>query len=48
MPSVLARMQLRYPALAREFGLFAVDGRAPRGEVEPVILALVDSLLAGR
>ena len=48
MPSVLARMEERYPVLAREFGLIPVDGRAPRGEVESVVLALVDSLLAGR
>jgi thymidylate kinase len=45
VPSVLARMAERYPVLAAEFGLIAVDGTAPREEVEPVVLALVDSLL---
>jgi thymidylate kinase len=45
VPRVLARMEERYPVLAAEFGLIAVDGTAPREEVEPVVLALVDSLL---
>jgi thymidylate kinase len=31
VPAVLARMERRYPALARELGLIAVDGRAPVG-----------------
>ncbi len=48
VPSVLARMEQRYAALAGEQGLIAVDGRAPREEVESVVLALVDSLVAAR
>ena len=48
VPAVLALMERRYAALAREFGLVRVDGRAPQTEVESVILALVDSLLAAR
>jgi thymidylate kinase len=46
VPAVLARMEERYPILASEFGLIPLDGRAPRDEVESVVLALVDSLLA--
>jgi thymidylate kinase len=48
VPLVLARMEERYPVLAAEFGLIAVDGTAPRDEVEAVVLALVDSLVAAR
>jgi thymidylate kinase len=46
VPAVLARMEQRYPVLAREFGLIAVDATAPREEVEQIILALVDSVIA--
>ena len=47
VPLVLARMEERYPILAAEFGLIALDGTAPKEEVEAVMLALVDSLLLG-
>jgi thymidylate kinase len=47
-PAVLARMARRYAELAPELGLVPVDGRAPREELESVILALVDSLTATR
>lgn len=43
-PSVLARMEERYSAVATELGLVRVDGRARREDVEASVLALVDSL----
>ncbi len=48
VPAVLARMEERYPVLAAEFGLIQVDGTAPREEVEAIVLAIVDSLVAMR
>lgn len=44
-PSVTARMEERYSAVASELGLIRVDGRAPREEVEAAVLSLVDSLI---
>jgi thymidylate kinase len=43
-PSVTARMEERYSAIASELGLVRVDGRAPREDVEAAVLSLVDSL----
>ena len=43
-PSVLARMEREYRELAPELGLVPLDGRAPRADVEAVLVALVDSL----
>lgn len=47
-PAVLARMERGYAALAPELGLIPVDSRRPRREVEAVVIALVDSLVASR
>jgi len=44
-PSVTARMEERYSAIASELGLIRVDGRAPREHVEAAVLSLVDSLI---
>jgi thymidylate kinase len=44
-PSVTARMEERYSAVASELGLIRVDGRAPREDVEAAVLSLVDSLI---
>ena len=44
-PSVTARMEERYSAVASELGLIRVDGRAPREDVEATVLSLVDSLI---
>ena len=43
-PSVTARMEERYSAVASELGLIRVDGRAPREDVEAAVLSLVDSV----
>jgi thymidylate kinase len=47
-PAVLARMEGRYAELAPQLGLIPIDARAPRAQVEAIVLALVDSLLAER
>jgi len=44
-PSVTARMEERYSAVASELGLIRVDGRAPREDVEAAVLSLVDSVI---
>lgn len=44
-PSVTARMEERYSAVASELGLIRVDGRAPREDVEAAVFSLVDSLI---
>ncbi|MGH2838072.1 MAG: hypothetical protein ACRDJY_06965, partial [Thermoleophilaceae bacterium] len=44
-PSVTARMEERYGAVATELGLVRIDGRAPRAHVEAAVLSLVDSVI---
>ena len=46
-PAVLDRMERRYGELAPALGLIHVDGRAPRAQVESVVVALVDSVVDG-
>ena len=48
VPAVLALMEERYSALGSELGLIPVDGRASREEIQAVVIALVDSLVAAR